>query len=56
VKPFDADRMEMSTLIGSIIEENDCDEGFFVVNIGEVISRFRQWVNDLRRVRPFYGL
>lgn len=34
----------------------ECDDSFFVCDLGDVVQKYKLWTDLLPRVKPFYGL
>lgn len=58
VAKFDVESVTESVeeLIAKKIEEGDQEEAFYIVDLGAVLNKYKQWITLLPRVKPFYGM
>lgn len=43
-------------IIESILEDHDHNASFYIVDLGEIIRRYRRWVQLLPNVKPYYAV
>jgi len=48
----------VETLIGKKIQEDtfDGEEAFYFIDLGTVLKKYRQWINLLPKVKPYYAI
>jgi len=56
IKLIPIEENSKDTLINYHIEQNHGDEAFFIVDLGEILEQYKQWVTHLPRVKPFYAV
>lgn len=47
-----ADNMDV---IKTIIDRRNQEDGFYIVDIGDIINKHREWITKIPRVTPHYG-
>lgn len=54
IKVFDdaADNMDV---IKTVIATKNQEDGFYIVDIGDIINKHREWITKIPRVAPHYG-
>lgn len=54
IKVFDdaADNMD---IIKTIIDMKSQEDAFYIVDIGDIVNKHREWITKMPRVAPHYG-
>jgi len=55
IKIFD-DAVDNMDIIKTIIDTENQENGFYIVDIGDVINKHREWITKIPRVVPHYGI
>lgn len=55
IKVFD-DVVDNMDIIKTIIDTENQENGFYIVDIGDIISKHREWITKIPRVVPHYGM
>lgn len=55
IKIFD-DAVDNMEIIKTIIDTENREDGFYIVDIGDVINKHREWITKIPRVVPHYGM
>lgn len=55
IKVFD-DAVDNMDIIKTIIDMNNQEDGFYIVDIGDVIEKHHQWITKIPRVTPHFGM
>ena len=53
IKLIPREENNKENLINYHIEQNNGDDAFFIVDLGELLERYKQWVTLLPRIKPF---
>lgn len=54
INVFD-DNVDDMDIIRNITNTKNCEDAFYIADIGSVIERHRKWINKMPRVIPHYG-
>ncbi len=49
-------KLDIYDIVSSYIESNQSEDPFFIVNIGDVIRQYNNWVQHLPTIRPYYAI
>lgn len=55
IKVFD-DTVDNMDIIKTIIDTENQENGFYIVDIGDIINKHREWITKIPRVVPHYGM
>lgn len=55
IKVFD-DATDNMDVIKTIINIKDQEDAFYIVDIGDIINKHREWITKIPRVAPHYGM
>lgn len=50
------DKYSEYDIINMILEEHNQNSSFYIVDLGEIIRRYRQWVKLLPTIKPYYAV
>lgn len=43
-------------IINNLLEKNQSEEPFFIVNLGDIVRQYKKWMTYLPNVKPFYAV
>jgi len=43
-------------IVNSLLEKNQSEEPFFIVNLGDIVRQYKKWMTYLPNVKPFYAV
>ncbi|QKF93844.1 ornithine decaroboxylase [Fadolivirus algeromassiliense] len=49
-------KMDIYDIVGMYLENNQSEDPFFIVNLGDVIRQYKKWEHYLPRIKPFYAV
>lgn len=49
------DGLDTQDIIRDIINSNNQEEAFHILNVGEVVARHKFWIENMPRVTPYFG-
>lgn len=49
------DAVDNMDIIKSVIATKNQEDGFYIVDIGDIINKHREWITKIPRVAPHYG-
>lgn len=55
IKIFD-DAVNNIDIIKTIIDTENQENGFYIIDIGDIIYKHREWITKIPRVVPHYGM
>lgn len=55
IKVFD-DAVDSTDVIKTIIDRKIQEDAFYIVDIGDIINKHREWITKIPRVAPHYGM
>lgn len=55
IEVFD-DEADNMDVIKTIIRRKNQEDGFYIVDLGDIINKHREWTTKIPRVTPHYGM
>jgi ornithine decarboxylase len=49
-------KMDIYDIVSLHLENNQSEDPFFLVNIGDVIKQYERWIHHLPNIKPFYAI
>lgn len=55
IKVFD-DAVDNMDVIKTIVDRKNQEDAFYILDIGDIINKHREWITKIPRVAPHYGM
>lgn len=49
-------KMDIYDIVNMFLENNQSEDPFFIVNLGDIIRQYKKWEYHLPNVKPFYAV
>lgn len=50
------DNIDDTDIVKNIINTKNCEDAFYVADIGDIIKRHQEWISKMPKVIPHYGM